>query len=240
MATTLHTQLVLDALKMALWQRRPNSVIHHSDQGSQYTSIEFGKRCRQAGVRPSMGSVGDAYDNAMAESFFATLECELLDRRRRTLKRAWRSSNSSRASTIHAVGNGLREELQDELTGCFGAAPPDRWGSRQDCVCGPGGVWAGLPENNRCTRAPRMRARCLAGHRAPPVRGRRYTCPHCLRRIWTRPAPTVGRHPVRLHSRLLGPRTDRVALEAVNLGRLATGRCFAIFRCENIPRSRRL
>src|SRR6201987_3362424 len=49
---------------------------------SQYTSIEFGKRCRQAGVRPSMGSVGDAYDNAMAESFFATLECELLDRRR--------------------------------------------------------------------------------------------------------------------------------------------------------------
>jgi hypothetical protein len=57
-------------------------VIHHSDQGSQYTSIEFGKRCREAGVRPSMGSVGDAYDNAMAESFFATLECELLDRHR--------------------------------------------------------------------------------------------------------------------------------------------------------------
>ena len=74
--------MVLDALDMALWQRRPNVVIHHSDHGSQYTSIEFGKRCREAGVRPSMGSVGDAYDNAMAESFFATLECELLDRRR--------------------------------------------------------------------------------------------------------------------------------------------------------------
>jgi putative transposase len=82
MATTLHTQVVLNALDMALWQRRPNGAIHHSDQGSQYTSIEFGKRCRAAGVRPSMGSVGDAYDNAMAESFFATLECELLDRRR--------------------------------------------------------------------------------------------------------------------------------------------------------------
>ena len=83
MATTLHTQVVLDALDMALWQRRPSDVIHDSDQGSQYTSIEFGKRCREAGVlRPSMGSVGDAYDNAMAESFFATLECELLDRRR--------------------------------------------------------------------------------------------------------------------------------------------------------------
>src|SRR5207247_10870823 len=82
MATTLATSLVLDALEMALTTRRPNGVIHHSDQGSQYTSVEFGRRCREAGVRPSMGSVGDAYDNAMCESFFATLECELLDRRR--------------------------------------------------------------------------------------------------------------------------------------------------------------
>src|ERR1700692_1242239 len=80
MATTLATQLVLDALNMALVTRRPRGVIHHSDQGSQYTSIEFGHRCRDAGVRPSMGSVGDAYDNAMCESFFATLECELLAR----------------------------------------------------------------------------------------------------------------------------------------------------------------
>jgi putative transposase len=80
MATTLARQLVLDALNMALAMRRPRDVIHHSDQGSQYTSIEFGRRCRDAGVRPSMGSVGDAYDNAMCESFFATLECELLDR----------------------------------------------------------------------------------------------------------------------------------------------------------------
>jgi putative transposase len=82
MATTLATQLVLDALNMALAMRRPKGVIHHSDQGSQYTSIEFGHRCREAGGRPSMGSVGDAYDNAMCESFFATLECEFLDRRR--------------------------------------------------------------------------------------------------------------------------------------------------------------
>ena len=82
MAATLHVTVVLDALSMALTMRRPKGVIHHSDQGSQYTSIEFGNRCREAGVRPSMGSVGDCYDNAMAESFFATLECELLDRRR--------------------------------------------------------------------------------------------------------------------------------------------------------------
>ena len=67
---------------MAVSQRRPTAVIHHSDQGCQYTSVAFGKRCAEAGVRPSMGSVGDAYDNALCESFFATLECELLDRQR--------------------------------------------------------------------------------------------------------------------------------------------------------------
>jgi len=82
MATHLRTELVLDALNMALTQRRPTDVIHHSDQGCQYTSIAFGRRCQEMDVRPSMGSVGDAYDNALCESFFATLECELLDHRR--------------------------------------------------------------------------------------------------------------------------------------------------------------
>jgi putative transposase len=80
MATHLRTQLVLDALAMAVRQRRPREVIHHSDHGSQYTSLAFGKRCREKGVRPSMGSIGDCFDNALCESFFATLECELLDR----------------------------------------------------------------------------------------------------------------------------------------------------------------
>jgi len=80
MATHLRTALVLEALKMAIQQRRPAGVIHHSDQGSQYTSLAFGHRCREAGIFPSMGSVGDCYDNALCESFFATLECELLDR----------------------------------------------------------------------------------------------------------------------------------------------------------------
>ena len=60
MANDLRTELVLDALEMAIGQRRPDGVIHHSDQGSQYTSLAFGKRCREAGVRPS--SVGDAYE----------------------------------------------------------------------------------------------------------------------------------------------------------------------------------
>jgi len=78
MATHLRTELVLDALEMAQAQRRATQVIHHSDQGCQYTSYAFGLRCREIGVRPSMGSVGDAYDNALVESFFATLEKELL------------------------------------------------------------------------------------------------------------------------------------------------------------------
>jgi len=82
MESHLRTELVLAALDMAVAQRRPADVIHHSDQGCQYTSLAFGRRCREAGVRPSMGSVGDAYDNALCESFFATLECELLDRQR--------------------------------------------------------------------------------------------------------------------------------------------------------------
>jgi putative transposase len=78
----LRTDIVLSALNMALAQRRPHGVVHHSDHGCQYTSYAFGKRCQEMDVMPSMGSVGDAYDNAMAESFFATLEKELLDRRR--------------------------------------------------------------------------------------------------------------------------------------------------------------
>lgn len=81
LAGHLKAELVLEALEMAIQQRHPDGVIHHSDHGSQYTSIAFGERCREAGVRPSMGTVGDCYDNAMCESFFATLECELLDRR---------------------------------------------------------------------------------------------------------------------------------------------------------------
>jgi putative transposase len=81
MSDDLKTEVVLNALDMAIWNRRPTGgVIHHSDQGCQYTSFAFGRRCREAGVVPSMGSVGDCFDNAMAESFFATLETELLDR----------------------------------------------------------------------------------------------------------------------------------------------------------------
>ncbi len=81
MSANQRTELVTNALRMAVQRRRPiDVVVHHSDQGCQYTSYDFAKACRAAGVERSMGSVGDCYDNAMAESFFATLECELLDR----------------------------------------------------------------------------------------------------------------------------------------------------------------
>lgn len=81
MADHMRTELVVSALDIALWNRRPTQgVIHHSDHGCQYTSIAFGQHCQGAGIQLSMGSVGDCYDNAITESFFATLECELLDR----------------------------------------------------------------------------------------------------------------------------------------------------------------
>jgi putative transposase len=82
METHLRTELMLAAIDMAITMRKPKEVIHHSDHGCQYTSYAFGKRCQEAGIMPSMGTVGDAYDNAMAESFFATLEREVLNRRR--------------------------------------------------------------------------------------------------------------------------------------------------------------
>jgi putative transposase len=83
MADHLRSELVIDAVDMAVWRRRPTQgVIHHSDQGSQYTSLAFGRRLREAGLVGSMGSRGDCFDNATAESFFATLECELLARHR--------------------------------------------------------------------------------------------------------------------------------------------------------------
>lgn len=82
MAAHLRTELVLDAFNMAVWNRRPGEgLVHHSDHGCQYTSLAFGRRLRETGIVGSMGKVGDCFDNAAAESFFATLKTELLSRR---------------------------------------------------------------------------------------------------------------------------------------------------------------
>jgi putative transposase len=93
MADHLRTELVLDALDMAISQRNPAAgLVCHSDHGCQYTSFAYGRRLTASGLVASMGTVGDALDNAVAESFFATLECELLDRHhwpdRQTLRTA--------------------------------------------------------------------------------------------------------------------------------------------------------
>lgn len=93
MGTRPTAELVSTALDMAVQHRQPApGVIHHSDHGSQYTSLAFGKYLREAGIAGSMGSVGDAYDNAAAESFFATLQVELLDRRSWITRRELRTA----------------------------------------------------------------------------------------------------------------------------------------------------
>jgi putative transposase len=82
MADHLRTELVLAAVELAIVRRRPAAgLVHHSDRGCQYTALAFGQRLQEAGIAASMGSVGDAYDNAVAESFFATLKVELLHRK---------------------------------------------------------------------------------------------------------------------------------------------------------------
>ena len=116
--------LVLAALNMALQQRKPVGVIHHSDQGSQYTSVAFGERCKKMGVRPSMGTVGDAYDNAMAESFFATLECELIDRR------GWQTKTAARLALFTYIEGWYNPRRRHSALGQISPAKFER--SHQD------------------------------------------------------------------------------------------------------------
>lgn len=83
-ADHIRSELVVDALQMATWRRRPEPgrTVAHSDHGSQYTSWAFGRRLRDAGLLGSMGSIGDCFDNSVVESFFGTLQVELLDQHR--------------------------------------------------------------------------------------------------------------------------------------------------------------
>jgi putative transposase len=93
MASHLRTELVVDALEMALWRRRPDAgLIYHTDQGAQYTALSFGKRLEEAGIVPSMGRAGSALDNAISESFVASLKTELLHRHRFLSREAARTA----------------------------------------------------------------------------------------------------------------------------------------------------
>jgi len=81
MESHLRTELVVDALRMAVWRRKPApGLVHHSDQGVQYTALSFSERLKEVGIKPSMGRTGSALDNAMAESFVSTLKAELVSR----------------------------------------------------------------------------------------------------------------------------------------------------------------
>lgn len=98
MATHMRAELVTAALDAAIVRRRPgDGLVHHSDHGSQYTSLALGRRLRESGIAASMGSVGDCYDNALAESFFATLETELIDRS------DWASPSEAKAAVFDYI-----------------------------------------------------------------------------------------------------------------------------------------
>jgi transposase InsO family protein len=98
MANHLRTELVLDALNMAIYnRRRAAGLIHHSDRGSQYASVEFGSRLREGRLLPSMGSVADAYDDSMAESFVSTLKRESIHRH------SWPNRQSARTAIFEYV-----------------------------------------------------------------------------------------------------------------------------------------
>jgi len=110
LATHLRTDLVLDALEMANGLRRPgDGLIAHTDRGSQYTSIRYTGRLDELGAAPSVGSKGDAYDNAMAEAWVATFKSELVDGRR------FPGYEQAEHETLHWIGFYNSERLHDEL-----------------------------------------------------------------------------------------------------------------------------
>jgi putative transposase len=99
LANHLKTELVLDALNMAIHNRRPAvRLVDHSDMGSQYTSVEFGGRPKEAGLLPSMGSVADAFDNALAESFVSTFL-----KRESLYRHSWPSNESLRVAVFEYI-----------------------------------------------------------------------------------------------------------------------------------------
>ena len=98
LSSSQHTQFVLDALEQALHARRPtDDLVHHSDRGSQYVSIRYTERLAEAGIEPSVGSVGDSYDNALAETINGLYKAEVVHRR------SWRSREDLELATLRWV-----------------------------------------------------------------------------------------------------------------------------------------
>jgi len=125
-ATTMRTELVLDALEQALWARpRHDKLIHHSDHGGQYLSIRYSDRLAEAGIDPSVGSVGDSYDNALAETVIGLFKTEVIRQRG-----PWRSIESVELATLEWVSwyNTTR------LFGAIGHVPPIEFEERYYCT----------------------------------------------------------------------------------------------------------
>jgi putative transposase len=117
LAGYMRTTLVLDALRMALGQRRPGAdvaLVHHSDRGSQYTSIDYTQTLADHGVLASVGSVGDAYDNALAESFVDSFKTELIS------DRVWRTRSQLELAVVEYIGWFNHSRLHEAL----GDIPP--------------------------------------------------------------------------------------------------------------------
>jgi len=113
----MKTDFVLDALEQAMYARRPkrNSLIHHSDRGSQYLSIRYSERLSEAGVEPSVGSTGDSYDNAMAETINGLYKTELVRK-----KGPWKSIEALELETLNWVTWFNRSRLLEPI----GNIPP--------------------------------------------------------------------------------------------------------------------
>ena len=125
----MQAELVVDALEMALTRRRPApGLVHHSDQGSQYVSLVFGQRCRQAGIAQSMGAKGDCYDNAVKESFFASLEKDLLRRR------SFRTRQEARTEVFDYIEAFYNRERLHSTLGYRSPEEYERDYERSDCL----------------------------------------------------------------------------------------------------------
>jgi len=129
MRTDMQAELVVDALEMAVARRRPEAgLIHHSDQGSQYVSLVFGRRLREAGIAQSMGSKGDCFDNAVCEAFHATLEKELLRRR------SFPTRREARTAVFDWIEAWYNRERRHSRLGYRSPEQFERDHERSDCV----------------------------------------------------------------------------------------------------------
>jgi putative transposase len=172
MGDTLRTDLVVEALNMAVWNRRPAAgVVHHSDRGAQYTSLTFSRRCQEAGVAPSMGSVGDAYDNALAEAFFATLEVELL------MRHTFATRKAARLALFDYIEGFYNSHRRHSTLGYLAPAEFERrwWRGQKSSADALGRKWP-APQGARIAQA-RFHETGEASRYPPTSRRREYATP---------------------------------------------------------------